>query len=339
MTTTRPTARAAHQLAAPGLATLLVFLAGCPDGPMLTTSSTSTTSTSTGDSDPGSTGSESDTETDTEAPESNSGSESEGSETDDAVECGDGVVEGDEECDDGNIDQHDDCLNSCAWASCGDGKVHDGVENCDDGNVFDNDGCPTTCDFARCGDGFVQLGVEECDDANEDENDGCDTECIRTRTVFASSGYYKGDFGGRSGADQLCRELATAAALDNPETFRAWLSDETGAPGLDFHRSPGRYALTTDLPIAESWDDLTDGTLLNPINVDENGDLVDGAAYTNTLPSGAPIDQMYSCENWTSTVGDTWIGNIVEKDSNWTDSEIGNPDICGGAGRIYCMEQ
>ncbi|MCB9751773.1 MAG: DUF4215 domain-containing protein [Myxococcales bacterium] len=316
---------------------LLMCVTGCPPGAMMTTSTSSSTSSSSVGSEP-TDASAMDTDTDTGGPESVSGTDTDG-ETGTGPECGDGVVEGDEECDDGNIDQHDDCLNSCMWAFCGDGKVHDGVEECDDGNARDDDGCPTTCDFARCGDGFVQLGVEECDDDNEDPNDGCDMECVRTRAVFVSSEQYQADFGGRFAADQECQALATEAGLENAGTYRAWLSDETGAPGLDFHRSQGRYALVTGIPIAESWDDLTDGSLLSPINVDENGQLVEDIVFTNTQPNGAPIDQMYSCENWTVTVGDTWVGVTFASDEDWTEPELGNPDVCGAGARVYCFEQ
>lgn len=59
--------------------------------------------------------------------------------------CGDGVVDPGEECDDGNTDVTDGCLDSCAAARCGDGKVWVGHEGCDDGNLMDGDGCSAAC--------------------------------------------------------------------------------------------------------------------------------------------------------------------------------------------------
>ncbi len=322
----------------PGLLSCLLILSACPQRLDDTVTSSSSSSTSSASSTSGTSGV---APTTLEASATGTSSSDAFTTGDPGPECGNGVVEEGEDCDDGNIDQHDDCLNSCTWASCGDGKVHDGVENCDDGNVFDDDGCPTTCDFARCGDGFTQLGVEECDDANEDPNDGCDDACIRTRVAFVTSdNMLIGDFGGIAGADSICRELAAAADLENAETFKAWLSDETGAPGLDFHRSKGRYALVTGIPIADDWDDLTDGTLLSPIIVDEHGELVlASGVFTNTSASGAPIDSQYSCGNWSSDEGDTWHGFCGATNYEWTDSVLGNPTSCGAPARLYCFEQ
>ena len=312
------------------------LLIGCPDGPMTTGDDTSSSSSTSGDPSSSTASSSIDTE--------NVGTETDAttSTTNDGPECGDGVVEGDEECDDGNIDQHDDCLNSCVWAFCGDGKVHDGVENCDDGNIRDDDSCPTTCDFARCGDGFVQLGVEECDDTNEDPNDGCDSECVRTRAVFLSSETYRGDLGGLLGADLKCQALAAMAGLDRANEFKAWLADDSGAPGNRFHRSSGRYALVTGIPIAEGWDDLTDGTILAPINVDEHGELVEyTTAYTNTNTQGYLDDPEQDCLDWTSDAFEDLggVGHGAMTDSNWFEDVEITPTACLIEAHLYCVEQ
>jgi cysteine-rich repeat protein len=47
------------------------------------------------------------------------------------VVCGDGFLGTGEQCDDGNNDDNDECTNSCQFAMCGDGIVHNGVEECD----------------------------------------------------------------------------------------------------------------------------------------------------------------------------------------------------------------
>ncbi|MCA9715016.1 MAG: DUF4215 domain-containing protein [Myxococcales bacterium] len=262
--------------------------------------------------------------------------------TEDGPECGNGVVEANEECDDANLDQRDDCLNSCIVAFCGDGFVHTGFESCDDGNLLNDDACTTTCELARCGDGVVHLGVEECDDANEDPNDGCNDECVRTRLVFLTSEYYQGDLGGLRGADQKCQTLASIAELPRPSKFMAWLADGTGAPADRFHRSLGRYALVTGIPIADGWQDLTDGTLLAPINVDETGELLEFVAvFTNTTEQGYVYDADYSCDDWTTTSfqKNAWVGNGGASDASWVaDNEV-NPYFCPDTARLYCFEQ
>jgi cysteine-rich repeat protein len=67
--------------------------------------------------------------------------------------CGDGVLDVNEECDDGNDVNNDDCLDTCAAASCGDGFIRASNENCDDGNAVPSDGCGTMCEvelYYRC---------------------------------------------------------------------------------------------------------------------------------------------------------------------------------------------
>ena len=65
-----------------------------------------------------------------------------------SAECGNGLVEDSigEECDDQNVSNRDACLNSCRFASCGDGFEYSGVEECDDGNTRDGDGCSSSCE-------------------------------------------------------------------------------------------------------------------------------------------------------------------------------------------------
>lgn len=326
-----------HMQSRVALATLFsVALGSCaiPGGETKGTVNTSPTDdTTTGDSDP-TLGSTSDAST-TAGAESDAG-------TDVVPMCGNGDVEGDEECDDGNWENDDACLMNCTLAHCGDGFLQDGVEKCDDGNYLDNDGCPTTCDFAFCGDGYTQLGVEECDDANTENDDGCDQSCIRTRTVFVSSMFFQGTMDGLFGADQKCQALATLAGLERPTEYKAWLSDSAEAPAERFHHSSGRYELISGVKIADSWEDLTDGTLDNPINITELGEPLDGVAvFTNTDIDGTSIEPMYSCDDWGAAEieNKTWVGTSGHTNHEWTDSAIFNPTACGGYSYLYCFEQ
>ena len=160
--------------------------------------------------------------------------------------------------------------------------------------------------------------------------------------MFVTSEFYQGDFGGLLGADHVCQILAEEAGLERASTFMAWLADETGAPLTRFHRSKGRYALVTGLPIAESWDDLTDGMIKTPIVVDERGELTDGTAvFTNTTVGGSLRDSDASCESWTAigVEDQTWIGYSGATDFEWVDSTFANPYGCPASARLYCFEQ
>ena len=98
-----------------------------------------------------------------------------------AVWCGNGVVDPGEECDDGpdNSDTEPDaCRSDCRLPWCGDDVVDTG-EECDTGpdkSDTEPDACRTDCRQSWCGDGVVDAG-EECDDGNAQSGYGCDATC------------------------------------------------------------------------------------------------------------------------------------------------------------------
>ncbi|MCB9751573.1 MAG: DUF4215 domain-containing protein [Myxococcales bacterium] len=302
----------------------VVCVSGCPDGPQTTTLVT-VTSDPDESSSSGATGTDTTTTDDTTgATAGTAGSESNsesGATTDSStssvttgttageVVCGDGEVQGDEECDDGNDNNLDACLNSCELAGCGDGILHE--------------------DFG-----------EECDDGNSDEDDGCNSQCARDRIVFLTSTTTQGKFGAVSGANSHCKSLAQDAGLPNPLTYRAWMSDDTFSPDEWFFKSKGRYLLTNGAVVAKDWEDLTDGTLENAINVDENGELGNGGAWTNTTPQGLKHPDPADCDGWTVTAFPTEgrIGLVSRTDGEWSDAENFNPEDCGANAHFYCFE-
>ncbi|NJN84235.1 MAG: DUF1015 family protein, partial [Caldilineaceae bacterium] len=118
-----------------------------------------------------------------------------------------------------------------------------------------------------------------------------------------------GDWAGLSGADALCQARASAAGL--PGTYRAWLADSTGSPSTRFNRSTVPYVLTNNTVVANSWADLTDGSLASPINRTElNGAVPVGntscagggfrTAWSSVNNNGA-WNGATACGSWTST--------------------------------------
>jgi cysteine-rich repeat protein len=223
---------------------------------------------------------------------------------------------------------------------CGNGVVEAG-EQCDDGNSLGNDSCLNNCQLPRCGDGIVQPIVsEECDDGDQDDANGCNTQCGRDRYVFLTSESYQGNFGEVSGANSLCKKAAMIAGLPNYKKYRAWMSDDTFSPATWFFRSKGRYILTTGVVVADDWNDLTDGTLQHPINIDENGNERSGQVWSNTTPAGLLHPESEDCMAWKTTefpvVGR--VGNPFHTDFRWTDDDEYNPVLCGGNQPFYCFE-
>ncbi|MGB1277694.1 MAG: DUF4215 domain-containing protein, partial [Nannocystaceae bacterium] len=228
----------------------------------------------------------------------------------------------------------------CKIAKCGDGFVEAGVELCDDANDDETDTCLSTCELASCGDGFVQAGVEECDgEAN------CNDMCIRDRYVFVTNEKFQGDIKGMSNlsgvlvADSVCRTRANSAGLKTDADFLAWLSDGETSPAQRFFHSPGRYVLPDGTVVADSWDDLADGTLQNPILMTETKELPPpSTVWTNTNPDGTPASET-SCENWsTKEIGvKSLLGIMAKTDGEWTNAIL--PMGCDIISHIYCFEQ
>ena len=152
-----------------------------------------------------------------------------------------------------------------------------------------------------------------------------------TRIVFLTSVTFQGDLGNDLGcdnaisldrADCICNALADAAELGT--NFAAWLSTSAGNPAADFFPSPTAYVRVDGVMVASSWADLVDGTILHPIEVDEQGvhpgselrgqslDLILANTQrpvwtgTNTdgtfppLPPPLPQDSQ-NCQEWTTT--------------------------------------
>ena len=151
--------------------------------------------------------------------------------------------------------------------------------------------------------------------------------------VFLTGSTHDGNLGGLAGADFICNLLAEGAGL--PGTYRAWLSDENESPSTRFIKNPGPYVLINGTRIANNWTDLTDGSLLAPINITESGGPPVGSpVWTGTLSSGNASTS--TCTNWTSA-----SGNGVRGDSNATNAAWSNLLVtdCSIPRKLYCFQQ
>ena len=160
--------------------------------------------------------------------------------------------------------------------------------------------------------------------------------------VFVTSTWMNGDLGGLEGADTTCQSLASDAGLTG--TYQAWLSDDTVSPDSRFFKSPDPYVRLDDKTVASNWDDLTDGSIQNPIIVTEQGETSWPSVWTNTTFDGLPIGNSH-CEGWTTGVNNGKSGKIGYSpysdvpgyDGWWTDAErLNNCDL---ELALYCFEQ
>lgn len=165
-------------------------------------------------------------------------------------------------------------------------------------------------------------------------------------TVFVTSATYTGNLGGLDGAHAKCQAAADAAGLLG--TFRAWMSDSTTSPSTDpsFTRGSFPYVRVDGATIADNWVDLTDGTLQQPLDRDENGAIQWITVWTGTRPSGDPWSTGGNkyCDDWTSAgppggmIGrEGLVGDNTMTDFRWTDDAP--PAECPTTRALYCFEQ
>jgi len=240
-----------------------------------------------------------------------------------------------------------------------------------DGDSYGDELAPTIACVPPAG--YVTDG-QDCNDTDPAINPGVweslsnqiDDNCndlVDEKSVFVTSNTYTGNMGGVSGADAICQMHADAAGL--PGQYQAWLSNSylsvlnPYSPNEDFPHDQSPYVLVDGTPIAYGWSDLTDGEILHPIDMDENGDQ--GAApvvWTGTSNRGLP--DLETCFDWQSEVGFGATGWI--KDTNnpcstqpagrvWTSHWDCNPAVisectgchranhpCSYPARIYCFQ-
>ena len=175
-------------------------------------------------------------------------------------------------------------------------------------------------------------------------------EARQPRTVFVTSQSSNANLGGVAGADALCQAAADSGASIVPNgTYLAWISDGTGnSPSVNFTQSARPYELPDGTPVATDWGDLTDGAILNPINVDETGTIVvsDTSAWTNTWVHGGVFNTANHCNNWAAPLPPlpaiATMGGIWRTGREWT--WLGT-SLCGGEPehirnrRLYCFQQ
>jgi hypothetical protein len=156
------------------------------------------------------------------------------------------------------------------------------------------------------------------------------------KLVFITSVQYSGGLGGLEGADLKCNTLATAAGL--PGTYAAWLS--TNIPTVKAKDRIGGHAwLRVDgAVVADNLADLIDGSIQNPINIDENGTTTTSSVvWTGTNGSGV-FAGAGTNPCWAPGGGEGGLlGNpAATTNGDWSDG-TGWLSGCSNASPIYCF--
>jgi hypothetical protein len=161
------------------------------------------------------------------------------------------------------------------------------------------------------------------------------------RAFVTSTSPIDAAFGGIAFADGECAARASAASLGG--AWLAWLSDSTTSPAARFTQSTGPYTRVNGTLIAANWADLTDGTLINGVSLDEFGNPVTNAeVWTGTLSNGSPMGGAVPnyCSDWTrndAAFPYTYVGTSDASTASWTTVYV---QFCNRSFlRLYCFEQ
>ncbi len=165
------------------------------------------------------------------------------------------------------------------------------------------------------------------------------------KRVFITSTTYNGNLGGLTGADQKCQDGANAVSPSLGGTWKAWLSDSTSSPSTRFSETdrsttnPVVFKLLDGRVVANSWANLTKGTINNPINLTETlGSPSFGCVTANTNEDGSINSTTNTCQSWTnSSSTNSRIGGSNQTIlSGWSSGCTGT---CDYSRPLYCFEQ
>lgn len=138
-----------------------------------------------------------------------------------------------------------------------------------------------------------------------------------------------------AGGDAKCQTRADAAGLGG--AWKAWLSDST--TNAKDRIEDAQYVRLDNALIANNKADLTDGTIANPISINENNITQSGnrGVWTGTNPDGnkASGGDFANCVNWTGD-GSGIVGIDDLTTSLWT--FVGALDCSVNPNRLYCFE-
>jgi hypothetical protein len=161
------------------------------------------------------------------------------------------------------------------------------------------------------------------------------------KTVFVTSVSFNSNMGGLAGADAKCQaEADDPASIVPTGTYLPWLSAGSDSPDTRFTKSSNPYLLPNGTKIAENYIDLTDGTILNSINIDATGKVVEHQQYwTGTNADGTTYGDKNTCSDWGPNPP-SWVygmtGHTANKTTSWS-TYRGYP--CRRDFRLACFQQ
>jgi len=97
------------------------------------------------------------------------------------------------------------------------------------------------------------------------------------------------------------------------------------------------YVLVDGTRVADDWDDLVDGALDHPIDLDEHGNPHQNDAVWTATNSGG-LGGYYDCSGWTGGIAAAGVtGATSAAGGLWTHADTFH--FCNLNSRLYCFEQ
>lgn len=184
--------------------------------------------------------------------------------------------------------------------------------------------CEGTCpDGKEC---VVLPNTDNCDCWTQDEIAAAD---ISKYMIFVTGSQWNGAMGGILGADEKCQVAAYYAGLGT--NWISLISDDSS--NIIDRMSDGKFVRVDGVLIADSKADLFDGTIANPINVDEHGDLVSGDVWTGTSIYGVATPNNCNNWGWVDSIGS--LGLSTYTSGWWVGSGSGQ---CVAGAHLYCVQ-
>ncbi len=147
--------------------------------------------------------------------------------------------------------------------------------------------------------------------------------------IFISTTTTGSNIGGLAGADAICQGRASDENF--PGTWLALLSDSSTAANSRVTFT-GRISNLREV-IANDSADLWDGTLLNQIRYNEEGNTGNTDAWTGSLSDGSYAPD--NCNDWLVVNGDSGqYGSATGTDATWIDNGFTN---CFAVHSVYCV--
>jgi hypothetical protein len=167
-------------------------------------------------------------------------------------------------------------------------------------------------------------------------------DCVEAKYIFVTMKPSLGSLGGLPGAAAICEVAASEVSL--PGVYLPWLGT-LEQPPLETQSRVGPYVRVDGEIVAYDWEDLVDGELLAPIDVNELGQPIapavapscqlEHAVWTGTDNAGAWAGD--DCGGWADL---QLYGNVGDPTSttHWSTSQLCS-ELCSASLPLYCVRQ